>query len=145
MRQYVLDKLGSQKWVDDSRGNVRKRLQLDLEKVGRKKMRRWETADFTGKTDGRVFSREEGGGESASLDKLELLMAHLLSQVVLPFHFALLPFSVFGDCNCRGSCTYLVFPRIFTNQPDVEIQGENIVQCATLMEMFLTIFLFLGV
>lgn len=70
--------------------NLRRELQLGnwkrWEEVNEKV---WEKADFTAKTGGGVLWRKEGGGEEASLDELQFLMAHLLSQVVLPVQLTL--------------------------------------------------------
>lgn len=49
----------------------------------------WGKVDFTSKAYGGVCWRKEGWADEASFDKLELLIAHLLSQVVLLVQLAL--------------------------------------------------------
>lgn len=108
----------------------------DLEKVGRRRMR----------CEGRLISpvrkmeeclEEKRGRRGASFDKLEFLMVHLHSQVVLPVQLILFV------CLWLLLWRQLHAPCFSQNKHKLRCGnsgGKKSLQSATLMEVFLTIF-----
>lgn len=90
----------------------------------------WGKVDFTNKTDGGVHWRKEVGADEANFGKLELLIAHLLSQVAQVTLFI---------------CWWLILWRklhtpSFAQNKHVSQRGgwKSGLQCATSVEVFLS-------